>query len=165
MVTPSPPKPRQPMIRDNSAALHRFQSVALSQRYGQSPTSRHSRMPSTGSSTSRHSLETVLLLMPDNPIAFNRPSTHRVQTPSPQGSWDDGHQPVLRRPSRLEKRRKMRALPQVRHPQTQRAKPGLGTAVATADLSHGHLRSLDSPPPTRTLPNPIGVAPGPNRCT
>jgi hypothetical protein len=36
---------------------------------------------------SLHSLLTVLLLIPDNPIACTRSSTRRVETPLTQASW------------------------------------------------------------------------------
>jgi hypothetical protein len=48
------------------------------------------------------------------------------------GFLDDGDQGLLRGPAGLQEAGKIRALPELRHPQVQRAQPGLKLAVAIA---------------------------------
>src|SRR3954470_1648695 len=81
---------------------------------------------------SLHSFETVLLEMPESPMACTRSSTRRVDTPPIHASWITATSAFsdVRRGSRNP--RKEGALPQLRHPQVQRAEPRLQLALTIA---------------------------------
>ena len=81
---------------------------------------------------SLHSLLTVLLLIPASPIACTRSSTRRVETPPTQASWITATSAFSDGLARLEERREVAALPQLRDAQLQAAKPRVQRPVAVA---------------------------------
>src|SRR5262245_34734307 len=78
---------------------------------------------------SLHSLLTVLLLIPDSPIACTRSSTRRVDTPPTPGFLDHRHQRLLRRLPWLQEGREIGALPQLRDAELQAPEPGVERTV------------------------------------
>ena len=81
---------------------------------------------------SLQSLLTVVLLIPDRPIACPRSSTRRVDTPPTQALLDDGDEGLLGCLARLEEGREVAALPEFRDAELEAAEPGVEGSVAVA---------------------------------